>query len=172
MYLNCANESLPNIITQFSVSVSGLDSFELAVKGEEGWDGQYNRLGRELQASLFASGYRETKLAPLELSGLYKSEGGMEIYFSAPRFTLKENGREFSGGYVVYSFNGDILEMKLLKNNGRVDSQRTYRISLREERQGRQILRTLLLQPAELRSGGVEVKALGEIRLQQIADAH
>ncbi|MDR2589184.1 MAG: pallilysin-related adhesin [Spirochaetales bacterium] len=172
MYLNCANESLPYITKQLSVSVSGMDSFELAVKGEEGWDGQYKRLTGEMQASYLTSKFQGTALEPVRLSGLYKNENGMEIYFSPPRFTMKENGSESSGGYAVYSFHGLILEMKFLKNNGRVDFQRTYRLTLNEEKQGRQILRTLFLQPAELKASGVDVKALGEIRLQQIVEAH
>ncbi|MDR3200822.1 MAG: pallilysin-related adhesin [Spirochaetales bacterium] len=170
IYLNCTNESISNITSQLSISVSGMNSFDLTVKGEEGWDGQYRRLGQELQASFISAGQKQVKIASVNLSGLYRNDSGTEIYFSSPRFTMRENGKESAGGYVVYSFDGDILEMKVLKNNGLVDSVKTFKITYQEEKQGRQILRNLLLQPAEVRSTGVQVKALGEIRLQQIAE--
>ncbi|MDR1932063.1 MAG: pallilysin-related adhesin [Spirochaetales bacterium] len=170
IYLSCTNESISNITTQLSVSILGMNNFELTVKGEEGWDGQYRRLGQELQTAFISAGQKKVSLSPVNLSGLYRNESGMEIYFSSPRFTMRENGKESAGGYVVYSFDGDILEMKALKNNGLVDSVKTFRISYQEEKQGKQILRNLLLQPAEVRSTGVHVKALGEIRLQQIAE--
>jgi hypothetical protein len=171
LYLNCTNESISNITKQLSISVSGMDSFELAIKNEEGWDGQYRRLGKDLQASYLSAGQKQVRLASVHLSGLYKSETGMEIYFSSPRFTLRENGKEVSGAYVVYAFDGDILELKIIKDNGLVDSLQTYRVTFQEDRQGKQILRNLLLQPAEIRSDRVEVKARGDIRLQQITDA-
>jgi hypothetical protein len=170
IYLNCVNESISNITTQLSISVSGMNSFDLVVKGEEGWDGQYRRLGKELQSVFISAGHKKVELSPVSLSGLYRGEGGVEIYFSSPRFTMRENGRESSGGYVVYGFDGEILELKILKNNGLVDSVRTYKLTYQEEKQGNQVLRNLLLQPAEVRSTGVQVKARGELRLQQITE--
>jgi hypothetical protein len=171
IYLNCVNESISNITMQLSISVSGMNGFDLVVKGEEGWDGQYRRLGKELQSAFISAGRKKVELSPISLSGLYRGEGGMEIYFSSPRFTMRENGRESSGGYVVYGFDGEVLEMKIVKNNGLVDSVRTYKLIYQEEKQGAQIVRNLLLQPAEVRSTGVQVKARGEIRLQQITEA-
>jgi hypothetical protein len=170
IYLNCTNELISNITTQLSISVTGMDSFDLNVKGEEGWDGQYRRPGRDLQSVFISEGRKKVQISSVKLSGLYRNEGGMEIYFSSPRFTMRENGVESSGGFVVYAFDDDILELKALKNSGLVDSVRTFRLTYTEEKQGRQILRNLLLQPAEVRSTGVQVRAVGEIRLQQISE--
>ena len=170
IYLSCVNEAISTITAQLSISVSGMDSLELLVKGEEGWDGQYRRIGKELQASYISAGQKKAELSPLSLSGLYRGDNGTEIYFSSPRFTMQENGREISGGYVIFGFEGDILQLKALKDNGLVDSVRIYKLTYQEEKQGRQVLRSILLQPAELRSTGVRVKATGEIRLQQISE--
>jgi hypothetical protein len=170
IHLNCANELISNINAQLSISVTGMDSFDLNVKGEEGWDGQYRRPGQDLRTSFISEGRKKVQISTVNLSGLYRNEAGLEIYFSAPHFTLRENGVEKSGGFVVYAFHGDILELKILKSNGLVDSVRTYRLTCSEEKQGKQILRSLLLQPAEVRGTGVEVRAVGEIRLQQISE--
>jgi hypothetical protein len=170
IYLNCTNELISNITSQLSISVTGMDSFDLTVKGEEGWDGQYRRPGPDLQSTLISADRKKVQISGVSLSGLYKNDNGVEIYFSSPRFTMKENGVETSGGFVVYTFDDDILELKTLKNNGLVDSVRTFRLGYSEERQGKQILRNLLLQPAEARSTGIQVRAVGEIRLQQISE--
>jgi hypothetical protein len=170
IFINCVNESISNITIQFSISITGMDSFDLAVKGEESWDGQYRRLGQDLQTSFISGGQKKIQLSTVDLAGLYRNENGMEIYFSSPRFTMSENGAKTFGGFVVYAFDGLILELKILKNNGIVDSVKTYKLTCTEEKQGKQVLRNLLLQPAEVRSTGVQVKALGEIRLQQIAE--
>jgi hypothetical protein len=168
--LNCTNELISNITSQLSISVTGMDSFDLNVKGEEGWDGQYRRPGKDLQASFISGGGKKVQLSSVKLSGLYRNEAGMEIYFSSPRFTMRENGVETSGGFVVYAFEGDILELKILKKNGLVDSVRTFSLTYTEEKQGKQLLRNLLLQPAGVSGTGVQVRAVGEIRLQQISE--
>ncbi|MDR1626154.1 MAG: pallilysin-related adhesin [Spirochaetia bacterium] len=170
IYLNCTNELISNITSQLSVSVTGMDSFDLNVKGEVGWDGQYRRPGKDLQESFIAGGRKKVRISSVALSGLYRNEEGVEIYFSSPRFTMKENGVQTSGGFVVYAFDGDVLELKVLKNNGLVDSLRTFSLGYSEERQGKRLLRNLVLQPAELRSTGVQVRAVGEIRLQQVSE--
>jgi hypothetical protein len=94
----------------------------------------------------------------------------MEMYFASPHFTMRENGKTFSGGYVIYSFDGDILELKILKENGLVDSTRTFRIQFQEETRGKQILRNLTLQPVTVSSRGVDVKTGGGIKLQQMLE--
>ncbi len=172
LYINCVNEAIGNITKQLSVSVTGLDEFDLVLKGGEGWEGQYKRLGKDLQAATLASRGDGVRLSTLELSGLYRNENGVEVYFTPPRFTMRENGREFSGGFALYSFDGEIMEMKILKENGIVDSTRTYRLLFQEERQGNRILRNLTLQPARVTGRGVEIRTSGgpPLRLQQITE--
>lgn len=170
LYINCVNESISTITKQLSISVSGLDTYDLLIKGGEGWDGQYKRLGKDLQNSFLSARRKAVSLSSLQLSGLFRNENGVELFFASPHFTLRENNREMSGGYVIYSFDGEILELKILKENGLVDSTRTYRLSYQEEKRGNQVLRNLTLQPAVVGSSSVEVKTSGSIRLQQIAE--
>jgi hypothetical protein len=170
LYINSSNEAISNITKQLSLSISGMDSFDLQIKGGEGWDGQYRRLGKELQTSFFDSRSSGVKIDTLKISGIYRNEGGIELYFAAPHFTLRENGRTISGGYVIYSFNGEILELKILKENGLVDSTRTYKIHFIEEIRGNQIVRNLTLQPVTVSSRGVDIKTGGTIKLEQILE--
>ena len=171
LYINCTNEAISSITKQISISVSGTDSFDMQVRGGEGWDGQYKRLNKDLQYAYLSSRKAGVKLSTVQLAGLFKGENGTELYFSAPNFTLRESNKELSGGYAIYSFSGDILELKVIKENGLVDSSRTYRILLQEETKGKRTIRNLILQPALVNYKSVDVKSVGSLRFQQIVDS-
>jgi len=171
LYINCSNEAIPSITKQISLSVTGMDSFEMQIRGAEGWDGQYKRLNKDLQNAYLASRRSGVKLSRIQLSGLFKNENGTELFFASPNFTLRENNKELSGGFAIYSFGGDILELKIVKSNGLVDSSRTYRLLLQEETKGKRIIRNLTLQPAVVNFKGVDVKSNGTLRFQQVVDS-
>lgn len=170
LFINCSNEAISSITKQLSISVTGMDTLDLQIKGGEGWDGQYKRLGKDLQNAYLTAKKKAATLSPIDLNGLYRNESGLEIYFSSPNLTLRENGKELSGGYVVYNLGENILEMKIMKNSGLVDSERTYRLQFTEQIQGPKIVRDIVLQPAVVTISGMDTKPGQSLKLQQIVD--
>jgi hypothetical protein len=103
---------------------------------------------------------------------LYKNEGGTEIFFDSPSFTLREKDRELTGGYAIYTISGNtIMQLKVLKSNGLVESVRTYKADFTEEKKSTQVVRTLVLYPAQIGISKVEVQSTESLRFHQVEES-
>ena len=167
LWIIADNESISTIRRQLSIAVTGIDSVYITVEGTGGWNGPYKRLTAGLQASQIQQPVPMAQL-PFSPRGLYRNESGFEIFFSPPRFTLREDGEELHGGFTVYDAGGYVLAMKILSENGLVKGERTYAIDFTERREQDRIVRSIGLMPARVTVKGVEPTASRVIRLEQI----
>jgi hypothetical protein len=168
LYISMVNESIKMIREDVSISLINIDTVLIRIRGNEDWNGTYNKLRRSLQETLVNNNDNEIRPADMQLSGTFKNEGGVELNFSYPYFTLIEDGKEKRGGYVLYHLDDFILEMKMLSPNGLVTETRTYQLQYTEEVHDERILRIIDLTEAEIDSTGIKSLGEGNIKLEQI----
>jgi hypothetical protein len=168
LYINTANELIPTIAKPVSISVVNLDTIRIHIKGSESWDGSYIKMSEAQQKEYYTRRETAVHLSEIGLAGLFKNENKVEIYFDRPYFTMREDGLELSGGYSVFSIGEDILELKILEENGLTREMRTYKIDLEEVVQEESTIRTLVLTPVTLNIGGIIEEGVSIIQLQQI----
>jgi len=170
LWINMQNETLATIRRQASVSVLSIDSIAITVEGSETWNGTYRKLTRSLQRSLINKDRHAATLSDVTLNGLYRNDSGTEIFFSPPRFTMREKGKELSGGFSIYKVRDNVLELKILSANGLVEETRTYVLKYSEEKNADRIVRRIVLTPAAVHVDGVEVINSDTITLEQIEE--
>ncbi len=168
LYISMVNESIKMIREDVSISLINIDTVLIRIRGNEDWNGTYNKLRRSLQETLINNMEHAVRPADIQFSGTYKNEGGVELDFSYPYFTLREDGEEKHGGYALYHLDDYILEMKMLSPNGLVTETRTYMLQYSEEIHDERILRIINLTEAEIESQGIKSLGDGKIKLEQI----
>lgn len=171
LWLNTRNENLTSVRRNLSIAVTGIDTIYLTVDEAEGWDGTYRRLTGGLQRTLVRSPADATPAPDFRLSGLYRNEGGTEIFFSSPQFTMRGDERgELRGGYALYVLDQPVLQLKVLSESGLVRDQFTYAVNFSREESAERVVRTLELTPAEIRIAGVQLTGEETLELQQIEE--
>ncbi len=167
--INLENESISTVRRQVSVTASGIDELIVNVEGSEQWDGRYRRLTDSLQRRLLNERRSAARLRGEELpSGLYRNDSGLEIFFSNPRFTMRDEEQEISGGFAMFELDRPVLQLKEMNSNGVVISNRTYKFEEETNKTADQLIRTLRLYPARLTAEGVEVQDTEPVTLEQI----
>ncbi|MFW6260542.1 MAG: pallilysin-related adhesin [Spirochaetota bacterium] len=162
------NESIRTVKKLVNVSVGDLNEITVSMQGSEGLDGTYERLTGSLQAAVLESDER-VRLSPIDLSGLYRSDSGVEIFFSDPQFTYREGSDRRLGGYALYELGDDlVLSMKFVDENRLPTDHRDYRAVFDESREGDRIVRRLELAPGEIGIAGFDEMAGTELVLEQI----
>ncbi|NBC30883.1 MAG: pallilysin-related adhesin [Spirochaetes bacterium] len=171
LWINARNENLTSVRRNFSVAVTGLDTILVTVDEAEGWDGTYSRLTGGLQRTMVQQPEEAAPEPDFTLSGLYRNESGTEIFFSPPQFTMRGEDRgEMRGGFALYLLDRPVLQLKVLTENGLVKERYTYAVRFTEEQSGERIVRTLELQPAEIRIAGIQLSGEESLKLQQIEE--
>lgn len=170
LQINLTNESIASVRRYGVVTVESLNSIRVSIHGSEMWDGTYRKLSADLQQALVGPSYRGISLSDLSLSGLFSGEAGMEVFFSQPFFTLRENDTERRGGFALFEYGGLVLQLKILDDAGRVVETRTYRAEFSEEEGQDRVIRRLVLRPATPTVSGVIADRGSPIRLEQIVE--
>ena len=162
------NESIRTVKRLVSVSVQDLNRITIAIQGTDGLDGTYERLTGSLQTAVLRTEAR-MRLSEIELSGLFRSDGGMEIVFRYPEFTFRDGRRHSSGGYTLYRLGSDlVLAMKHIDENRLPTEQLTYRATFQETHGDDRIIRRLRLERGEIGIAGFIDTGHPEIMLEQI----
>ncbi len=155
--LKIRNDAIPTMREFAAISVPALDTIIVAVQGDDSWNGTYKRLSGGLHQALLSNGQAGVSIAKLDLSGLYKDDNGTEIFFSSPRFTIRENGSERNGEFLVYADGKQrVLELRILSETGQVEQRRLYIVEYKEESSKSQIVRILNMTPAVVSVHGFE----------------
>ena len=170
LWINMTNRSLTNLRRNVSVSVTEPDTILVTVDRQPHLSGTYRRLSSGLQRSLLRGTERPTRVEHDKLAGLYRNDSGFEIFFSAPRFTLREDGVEHSGGFAVFSAGDTVLELQFLSPTGRALGNRTFAVTLSIDESDNRIVRSLTMIPARLTTRGVETIGGQPIRIEQIEE--
>jgi hypothetical protein len=166
--LKVRNDAIPTLRHFAAVSVLALDTIEVAMQGDQSWDGTYKRLTGGLQQALFGNAKDGVTLSDLKLSGLYKDDAGAELFFSPPRFTLREHGSEKTGEFIIYQYKQKVLELRTITEAGRVGDRKLYMMDYSEEKNRTQIVRVLKLTPATVTVHGFEPLNNNVQRFEQI----
>ncbi len=166
--LNLENESISTVRRQLSATATGIDELLINVDGSDQWDGRYRRLTDSLQRRMLSEQRSAARLRDDLPTGLYRSDAGLEIFFSSPRFTMRDDGEEVSGGFAMFELDRPVLQLKQMNANGVVIGTRAYQFEQSKNRTADQIVRTLELYPARITAEGVEVLDTEAVTLEQI----
>lgn len=162
------NESIRTVKKLVNVSVHDLNQITVTVQGTEGLDGTYERMTGSLQAAVLG-GDERVRLSAIELSGLYRSDSGAEIFFSRPEFTRREDGKTALGGYVLYRLGNElVLALKYVDDNRLPVDQVTYRAAYSEARDDDRLVRRLALTPGTIGIAGFAENGEDELVFEQI----
>ena len=171
LWINTRNENLGSVRRNFSVAVTGLDTIVVTVDEGEAWNGTYQRLTGGLQRTMVRQPAEKAPSPDFSLTGLYRNESGLELFFSPPQFTMRGDERgELRGGFALYLLDRPVLQLKVLTDSGLVKDRYTYAVSYSEERSADRIVRTIALEPAEIRIDGVQLAGEEMLRLEQIEE--
>jgi hypothetical protein len=119
------------------------------------WSGTYQKLGPSMQKSFLRLPLNmQENVARPGLTGMYRNDSGMSFFFDPPYFTLHENNETIRGGFSTYTFGTDILDLRILDDNGLVVDRRTYSFDFIEEESETEILRRLVLRPGRVERTG------------------
>ncbi len=154
-----ANETIQTIEKRIWIEVKSLNTIDVSILGSEPWDrfhGSYVRLNEELQHYLIDKEQAGTRFSQIDLSGLYRSDRGIEIIFEPPKFTWIEAERQFSGGFAVFRLNKDVLYLKGMDENGLATEDKTYIFEFTLKEENKYLYRTITLVPGCLSIHGVE----------------
>ena len=168
--LTVTNESIRAFSERISVSASALDQIHVSVVGSRNLDGTYDRLTGTLQSSVLAE-TTITSLSAIQLAGLYRSDTGVEIVFSSPTFTYRDEDGVRRGGYALYNI-GDatVLSLKFIDENLLPVANQDFGVTFSETTDEERVLRTLSLEPGQVRLAGFQADADDSIVFQQSVD--
>jgi hypothetical protein len=167
------NESISTITKRILVEIKSSNTIDVTILGvgAEQWDrstGRYVKLSEELQQNLVSLHREGVSLSELELSGLYRSDEGMQIIFEPPHFTWLESDRELSGGFSVFALDQDILYLKALDENGLFSEEMSFAIEQVVKVEQDYLYRTLILTPVRLGVHGARATSDQRIIFEQI----
>ena len=161
------NTTLETIIEQISITARTTDMISILLDNDTTWNGVYRALNDETSQDEDRS---RAFNSDIRLQGLYRNESDFEIYFSEPRFTMRENDQERFGGFSLYKFGQHALELNVLDENGLSIEARVYRLEYDERTSNNRLVRTLRLTPAIIHVDGLHSISNLVINLEQIEE--
>ena len=163
------NALLPNIVRNAFISVLSGSRLAVAIEDEDEIDGIYHKL--ESLAEVGSTRQDEIRVPASEIDGVFVSESGVEILFNAPFLTIREEGKELSGGYLLYELDLPVVEMNIINANGLPVESRTYIVEYAERSFNERLIRTLRLIPAEIYVDGIRPRGGAALNMEQIEDS-
>jgi len=164
LYVGSQNESVSNLRRLMDIELAGADTItvrvfedlKMKVDAEDLWNGTYRKLP---DGTSGPEGRSARGNAPFTLAGLWRSADGSEMAFGeGRRFRLTRPGKNEAGGYSLYSIGSDaVLEFVVLKDNGLIETRRSYRALYTETKKGKSTQRILRLVPARVAIVGLEL---------------
>jgi hypothetical protein len=191
------NSTIASIKRWLLITVHSMNSIEInASKGQyktvvvnEKWEGKYNRLTSDLMESLLQTQKSFVKASPVDLSGIYRTDDGLEIAFEPPYFTwLEENPTESlpggsAGGFSVIHnvplLNGfylereiparvDVITFRFISESGMATVDKTYVLEHEVEKDSNTVVKTINLTPTHLIVQGAVLTSKESVTLEQI----
>ena len=150
------------------MSAQDLNRITVAIQGSDGLDGTYQRLSGSLQSAVLQTEPR-VRLSRIQLSGLFRSDSGVEIVFSSPEFTYRSAGSRRNGGYAVYELGAStLLELRFVDDNRLPLELSRYRATYVEKADDNRVIRTLSLEPGTVGISGFRPSGEPTLVLEQI----
>jgi hypothetical protein len=165
LYVSCQNESVSNLRRLMNIELTGseaisirvFEDIQMKVDVEDRWDGSYRKLPSDGSATVAraATGHPEPSF---KLEGPYRAADGAEIVFARPRYSLRSGDSLERGSFNAYKLGNDVvLELSVFQENGLRSSRKTYRATYTEQKNGRNLVRRLVLAPAKAAISGLEL---------------
>lgn len=153
--IRASNELVHHIKMVLYVVLTDTETITLTTQDSTEWTGSYERLSEALQKAMALKTDQGLRLLPHHLSGLYRSDTGTEINFEFPIFSMIENQIRISGAASIYTINNiNILQLKSIRDNGKTQETRSFRLDLQESRSNQRILRRMILVPGQMTVSG------------------
>ena len=179
LYTRCKNEIINYIENEIYVRVIDVDEVKITVRDidnqtrkkneNEIWTGTYVRMNNDMKADTVKTLESVIDVTELPvLTGQYISDAGDLMEFYGSDFYMKNAYEEISGGFAVYSADFNILNLKVIDDNGMVSEERSFAIDYREDRKENSIERTIVLTPGTLSIYGFHVSDTEFFRFTQI----
>ncbi|MFW6252821.1 MAG: pallilysin-related adhesin [bacterium] len=165
------NRNIRSMNTFVRVRVRALDQIVVDLHDRSRWDGTYRRVSSSLLTTLTQADEGRIEPAPLELSGTYTDDSGVDIHFRGERFELTEDEERLQGTASVYRIPEDdryVLELVIFDQSARRNGRRVYTFEHDITSHSDRIVRTLELQPARLTVNGVSSAPGSRLLLEQI----
>ncbi|MBC7998991.1 MAG: pallilysin-related adhesin [Leptolyngbya sp.] len=148
------NESFRSQQSLAIIQAKGVNVLTFFFQDRDDWKGDFIRVRDELEDSFVSKSYRSVTINRLILSGLFKSDAGVELVFASPRFTWRSESLKRQGVFLSYQLNDTVLEFKFLDSRG-IAKEARYYIAKLEEVDGPAGKRVLTLQQAHIGISGV-----------------
>jgi hypothetical protein len=181
LYVRCQNDSIEDLYRLIDIELTGSDLVSMRIYEDiqsrsdpnDSWDGSFRKMPRDLPPKADGSPPigegRGLGSPPIKLEGPYRSASGMELSFAYPRYSLKSGAAQSeSGGFQLYTLGPDtVLELIAIGSDGLPAGRRSYKASFAETKNGKDILRRLVLSPATVTIDGLELLRESDIALEQ-----
>ena len=163
------NESLQISRPILTAELIDLDEIEVSVTDREAWSGRWTRLSGEGLRALASRDQMDLSLFPDRLAGLYRSDGGRELFIGPAGFIWRENGEEFRGGYVAYRLDVPVLQMLILDENGLRTGRWSWAYELQEPSDSAEPA-VLQLEPIEVTAFGTQPAPGESVRFERVPE--
>ncbi len=169
IHIQTENLLISSLKRNISISVEDVDSIHVRILGSEEWGGFYEPVSKTVQQSLV----NNDRLEPIEelnqLSGLYRTSQGNEIYLDYPFFTEKQDNGERKGIYNFVNIYGtSVLQLRYQKDNGLLENRASFEAEYQQTEDSTRIIRTLTLTPGILSAGGFLQQPGDSVHMEQI----
>ena len=190
--LNTRSNTIRTITQWINITIDSLNSINIigsttghtSVRNSEHWEGKYDRLSQNMQESLLQKQASPIQKSDLELSGIYREGGGLEIAFEPPYFTwIEDDEKVRSGGYCIISnvpfLNSYYLErevddsvevvtFRFLQESSIFVEDIVYIFEYDERPEGSSLVRTVMLTPGRLTIRGISAVKKNSLVLEQV----
>lgn len=176
LYVRGQNDSVEDLVRLMDIEMTGSDTvsvrvfedLQMKMDPEDLWDGNYRKMPQVASEASLGKGAGLSKPS-LRLDGPYRSQAGLELSFAQPRYSLKSPAApDESGGFELYSLGGDtVLELVAIRPDGLPSARKTYKATYTETRNGKDLVRRLVLSPAKSAIDGLELLQEEDIVLEQ-----
>ncbi len=191
------NNTIASIKKWLLITVHSMNTIEISaskaqyktVVVNEKWEGTYNRLTSDIMESLLQTQKSFVQASTVELSGIYRTDEGLEIAFEPPYFTwLEENPTEpviggSAGGFSIIQnvplLNGfylerevpakvDVITFRFINESGMKTFDKTFVLEHEVKKDSNTVVKTIILTPTTLVVQGAVLTSKESVTLEQI----
>jgi hypothetical protein len=170
IYIQSENQLIKSLRRDIYITIEDMDSIRVKIQGTTEWGGFYEPVSISFQQGLIHNDILKPADEMMELSGLFKSSRGIEMYLDYPFFTEKTtDGKSRKGVLTFYNLYGtNVLQMRYQKENGNLEKRSIYKADFNVTSDSTRIIRTLTLEPGMLTVSGFNQEQGDSLHFEQI----
>jgi hypothetical protein len=164
------NTILADITKEVRISVESLDEIRVTVESTidrtDVWRATFRRVNEAALTDQMNAA--RTVSTPTQPMGLYEGQDGDQIVFQPPRFTWIGRREASSGGFYLYELDRLVLGLLVQKGYNERPEERSYIAEQSTLVEANRVVRTLVLQPAELTVWGARPTSEEKLTFTQV----